>query len=140
MMKHHRAIAVVAAILLQGCSGGDGPTAPQPPSLVAGVLTITITGTRADDGALLVRAEGLSSPETLQLLQAQLTMHARPRDTGTTVAFFGRANPGPLASFPIADIARASAYRISIVEVANARGELRPDSAVATYSVAVAPR
>jgi hypothetical protein len=135
--------ALGLAVGIAACSDSGSPTEPKtlvPVAVVPGFMSLTVEGIRSDDRAVLFKIAGLASSAGVQLRQTGLTMHARPGGETLTVALFGEAVQGELATIAIPNIAAPPPYVVSLVEVANKAGALRPDSALATYKLSIRPR
>lgn len=140
-LRGFTAVAACAAAI--GCSGTDSPTAPSTPpapQIVAGVLAIKIEGVRPEDRALRFTVTGLSSAASVLLSQPGLALHARASGSDVSAAVFGQLAVGELASIAISNIASPPPYSVSLVEVADKNGALRPDSALGTYKLSIQRR
>lgn len=134
--------ALGIAISVAACSDGGSPTEPKNlvPVIVPGFLSLTVEGVRSDDRAILFKISGLASSSGVEVKQSKLTMHARPVGEALSIALFGEAAQGELATIAIPNIAAPPTYTVTLVEIANKAGALRPDSALATYKLSIRPR
>jgi hypothetical protein len=117
----------VAAAWSLSCDDSTAPPQPTP-----GTLQLYLTTPYSNDVALLLHLTGpaLTPPAITAASGTQL--YARAATDGVNVAVFGTFDTGPLLSIRVPDLSRASAYRVSIVEVADANNALR--ASVSGYS------
>ena len=94
-----------------GCGGTQG-SAPEP-----GALTLTLTSGGSNDGAMVVLVSGapVLSVDGAAGYQVAASTDAR----GTHVMIVGSIATGALATLHVADISHASAYAVTVEQVAD---------------------
>jgi hypothetical protein len=107
-----RGAALVAALLILGCSGGDDPSGP-----VAGPLRVVLTTPNTDDGAVMFQVTGVvdsvAAPAGLTLYQSAPGNNViRAIVTGT----FATGNT--LLTLHVPDVGRTSSYSTQVLQVA----------------------
>lgn len=112
---------VLAALIALGACSSDSGTAAQP-----GALTLTLTSAGGNDGALVVLVSG--GPVVSVDGPAGYQLAANTDATGTHVMVVGHLASGILASVTVPDVSRASAYVVTVEQVAdgNSFGLLDP--------------
>lgn len=127
------ALACLAAALLAACGDAGGPAAPG--GAEPGVLTVSLTTPFPDDRAVLISVTGPHEASGVSAAGQGYTVHVRPSGTSFRAAVFGKISSGPLVTFTVPDVGRASAYRATVQEVVDPTSNVRPTSA--GYSLAV---
>lgn len=121
MNRYYRAVAVVAvAAAVVTCSSG-----PTQPVAQRGTLQLSLTTPATDDGAILFTIKG---PVMGDVTRARNDLLVFSQSTGTDslqVAVFGDGLSGSLVKLTVPDVAKISAYTVTIEQVAAANYQLR---------------
>ena len=124
-----RGAALLAALLILGCSGDDGgPAGP-----VAGPLNVVLTSPNTDDGAVMIQVTGVVDsvivPAGLSAWQSEPGSNVlRAVVTGNL------ASGSTLLTLRVPDVAKASSYSLQVLQVASETYAQRP---VGAYSISL---
>ena len=116
-MSMVKPLALVGALLLAGCGGGDGGGGTGGPT--AGEITLTLTSPGSDDGAILFRVSGrvtgvrAVSPYTV----ASAPIAGLPDLTRVVVT--GPITSGPIVILEVPDIRIKTSYTAQVEQVAS---------------------
>jgi hypothetical protein len=106
-----RRLPLVALALAAAC-GTDSGGAPQP-----GTLNLTLASGGTNDGAIVVLVSG--GPVLSADGPAGYQVASNTDDRGTHVMIIGSLTNGVLATLNVADVSRASAYVVTVEQVAD---------------------
>lgn len=126
-------LACLAGAPLAACGDAGGIAGPE--GAEPGVLTVSLTTPFPDDRAVLVSVTGPGEVGDVAAAGEGYTVHVRPSGTTFRAAVFGKISSGPLLTFAVPDVRRASAYRATVQEVVDPSSNVRPSGA--GYSLAV---
>jgi hypothetical protein len=106
-----RRLLLVVVALVAAC-GTDAGSAPQP-----GTLTLTLTSAGMSDGAVVLLVSGgpVISVDGPAVYQVASNTDA----AGTHVMIVGNVTSGVVATLHVADVSRASAYVVTVEQVAD---------------------
>jgi hypothetical protein len=124
-MRRISLMIMAAAVLrcLTGCGDAATATGDRP-----GTATVSLLSNNSDDGAisLTVRGPGLSTATALDSSQMVFSRLVSASEL-KVIVLGGAIGPGPLFTLPVGASNRASAYTVSIEQVATATDSLRSD-------------
>ena len=106
-----RRLMLVIVAVIAGC-GTDSAAAPQP-----GALTLTLTSAGTSDGAVVVLVSG--APVISVDGPAEYQVASNTDAAGTHVMIVGNVASGVVATLHVADLSRASAYVVTVEQVAD---------------------
>lgn len=127
------ALALLALAAAGACTGGDGGTDPEP-RVEPGVLTVALATPHTGDRAIVVTVSG-PAITSVEAGSTGYVAHSRTVSGTLRAAVFGPLASGPLLRIQVPDVAKASAYSATVVEVSDAGNALR-DPAGYTLTVA----
>jgi len=115
-------VRAAAGLLVAGmisCGGDEGPTGPEPGSLVVSLVT-----PNADDAAILFRVTGTGITNVTASGAGRYLAVVQEGNTLTAVVV-GASLAGPLIRFDIPDVGARSSYVATVLQVADGVNALR---------------
>lgn len=121
---------LLAALLLVAACANDTANRAQ-----SGTLTLTLTAGGVNDGALVLIVSG--APITSVDAPAGYQIASNADGQGTHIMVMGNIATGVIATISVPDVARASAYAVTVVQAADRTSFSLLDAA--HYHVTVSP-
>ena len=137
--KHLLVMALLAATAV-GC--GDKttePLPPPPPPAPPGSAVVGLVTPNADDGAVVVTLHGPGISNLATASSGYLFYSRLASDTVARVMVLGNVSAGPIFTFKPASGAQASAYQVTIDQVATRADSMRASLTNYSLTVTAAP-